>query len=66
MSNRGTEQYYWCISHRRVETGDNVCAAADRLGPYASAEEAEHALERVRLRNETWDAEDARWNGKDE
>jgi hypothetical protein len=66
MSNRGAEQYYWCISHRRVETGDDVCQATDRLGPYASAEEAEHALERVRLRNETWDAEDARWNGTDE
>lgn len=62
----GANEYYWCLSHHRVETGDNLCAAVDRLGPYASAEEAEQALDRVRQRNETWDAEDARWNGEAE
>ncbi|WP_152361402.1 SPOR domain-containing protein [Microlunatus speluncae] len=32
--------------------------AADRLGPYATREEAEHAMERVAERNEKWDQED--------
>jgi hypothetical protein len=63
MSSSGANRYYWCLSHHRVETEDDKCPAANRLGPYNSAEEAEHALDRVRERNETWDAEDARWEG---
>lgn len=35
--------------------------AADRLGPYASREEAERAMQRVDERNEAYDA-DARWS----
>ena len=64
MSSSGSNRYYWCLSHHGVETGDKMCPAVDRLGPYSSAQEAEHALERVQERNETWDAEDARWEGK--
>ncbi|GII21924.1 hypothetical protein Pme01_15210 [Planosporangium mesophilum] len=63
MSSSGAKQYYWCLLHHRVETEENACAAVDRLGPYGSAGEAERALDRVRERNETWDAEDARWSG---
>jgi hypothetical protein len=63
MSNSGADRYYWCLSHQRVETEANMCASKDRLGPYNSAAEAERALERVRERNEAWDAEDARWEG---
>jgi hypothetical protein len=47
-----------------VETDDNACAERYRLGPYATASEAEHALEKVAERNEQWDAEDARWSGE--
>lgn len=66
MSNSGTdERYYWCLRHDRVETDANACAARHRLGPYASAADAEHALERVRERNVAWDAEDARWTGEE-
>lgn len=42
-----------------------MCAARYVLGPYASAHDAEHALEKVRQRNEEWDAEDARWAGEE-
>jgi hypothetical protein len=63
MSNSGADRYYWCLSHQRVETEANKCASKDRLGPYNSAAEAEQALDRVRERNEAWDAEDARWEG---
>ena len=65
MSSSGANRYYWCLSHHRVETGDDVCRAANRLGPYNSGDEAEHALDRVRERNEAWDAEDARWEGEE-
>ena len=65
MSNSGVGRgYYWCLRHNRVETDDNVCAERHRLGPYASAAEAERALDRVAERNAQWDAEDARWSGE--
>lgn len=57
-------EYYWCLKHSRVESGDNVCPGRDRLGPYASEVEARQALERVRERNEEWEAEDRRWQGE--
>jgi hypothetical protein len=64
MSNSGFGGgYYWCLRHGRVETDANACAGKYRLGPYATVAEAEHALQRVRERNEQWDAEDARWAG---
>jgi len=51
-------QWWYCLKHGTVESGDQVCKATDRLGPYGSREEAEHALERVAERNERWDAQD--------
>jgi hypothetical protein len=35
------------------------CPGKDRLGPYATEEEARNALELVRERNEEWDAADS-------
>jgi len=65
MSSSGSStRYYWCLRHNRVETDDNACAERYRLGPYGTAKEAEHALEKVAQRNEQWDAEDARWSGE--
>ncbi|GHJ52377.1 hypothetical protein Nm8I071_16840 [Nonomuraea sp. TT08I-71] len=57
--------YYWCTRHHRVETDADVCPAKHVLGPYASAADAENALQQVRERNEAWEAEDARWAGED-
>ncbi|MFF5071756.1 hypothetical protein ACFY2R_11285 [Micromonospora olivasterospora] len=66
MSDSGSgDHYYWCIRHHRVETDADVCAARYVLGPYASAADAGNALQRVRERNEAWEAEDARWAGED-
>ena len=64
MSSSGAERYYWCLSHHRVESEADMCAGRDRLGPYDSASEAEQALTTVQQRNEAWDAEDERWEGK--
>jgi hypothetical protein len=61
---KGGGRYYWCVRHHRVETDANACPAKDRMGPYASAAEAEGALGRVEERNAAWDAEDARWEGE--
>jgi hypothetical protein len=60
----GGDQFFWCLRHHRVETDADVCAAKFVLGPYASAADAEKALERVRERNDAWEAEDARWAGE--
>ena len=38
--------YWFCLNHHRVE-GKDGCKNADRLGPYATAEEASRALEQV-------------------
>ncbi|WP_213450814.1 hypothetical protein [Rhizomonospora bruguierae] len=64
MSSEGGGRYYWCVRHSRVETDADACPATDRMGPYASAAEAEGALSRVQERNVAWDAEDARWEGE--
>lgn len=52
-------EWYYCIRHQKVEEGPE-CRAADRLGPYASPEEAAHAMETARERNEEWQ-NDPRW-----
>ena len=58
------EQKYWfCLVHHRVE-GEEGCRNQDRLGPYATEEEAVHALDRVEERNEEWDNDPA-WNDAD-
>jgi hypothetical protein len=54
------DRYYFCLQHHEVE-GEDGCPARDRLGPYASAEEASRALEKVAERNQAWD-NDPRWN----
>jgi hypothetical protein len=54
------ERYFYCLEHKTVETEEG-CRAADRLGPYATRDEAEHALDKVQERNEEWD-NDPKWN----
>ncbi|OIV37914.1 hypothetical protein BIV57_08655 [Mangrovactinospora gilvigrisea] len=57
-------EWYYCVRHHKVEEGPE-CRAADRLGPYASREEAAHALETAEKRNEAWDAQDRRADDAD-
>jgi hypothetical protein len=61
MADTLASQFFWCLRHSRVESGDSVCPAKYRLGPYQSRSEAEHALDKVRERNDEWEAEDRRW-----
>jgi len=54
-------EFWFCVKHQRVEQGDDICPPIDRLGPYASREEAEGALGKAEQRNEEWD-NDPKWN----
>jgi len=54
------EQFWFCLNHHTVEGRHGGCRNADRLGPYPTAEDASHALEKVQQRNEEWD-NDPRW-----
>jgi hypothetical protein len=49
--------WWYCLKDHRVEQ-EPTCPGRDRLGPYATREEAENALETVRRRNEEWDAQE--------
>lgn len=57
--------YYWCLTHQRVEEGE-VCKASDRLGPYATADEARAFRDRIEQRADAWKEEDERWEGVDD
>ena len=54
-------QWWYCISHKTVESDDGACKAVDRLGPYATRNEAARALDKVAERNDSWD-NDPKWN----
>ncbi|HWG03291.1 MAG TPA: hypothetical protein VG164_15765 [Trebonia sp.] len=53
-----SEQWWFCTKHNTVEPVDTPCAGKDLLGPYPSREEAAHALDKVRERNQEWDSRD--------
>lgn len=55
-----TREFWFCLKHHTVE-GREGCRNADRLGPFASADEASRALTKVEERNESWD-HDPDWN----
>lgn len=56
-------KWYWCLHHERVESTDR-CAAALRMGPYASAAQARAYAEIAQTRNEAWEEDDERWHGR--
>jgi hypothetical protein len=53
------ERWYYCLEHKTVEPYEG-CRAEVRIGPFATREEAERALETVARRNEQWD-NDPEW-----
>ena len=54
------KKWWWSLRRGKAEYGPGE-PNAERLGPYATQEEAEGALERARRRNEEWDHDPA-WN----
>jgi hypothetical protein len=57
-----TGPWFYCLKHHTVEDRDG-CAERHRLGPYATREEAERALNSVAEREEQITAEDRAWEG---
>ncbi|MFR9755767.1 hypothetical protein [Streptomyces sp. TR06-5] len=53
-------EWFYCLEHRKVEEGPQ-CPGRDRMGPYASPEEAAEAMETARERNAEWE-NDPRWS----
>ena len=50
-------EWYWCLKHHAVEPYDG-CRSEERLGPYATQQEAASVLDRMRERNEVFDKAD--------
>ena len=51
-----TEYWYNVRTHEIEE--DRLSDWSQLIGPYKTREEAEHALEKVRTRNEAWEKQD--------
>jgi hypothetical protein len=57
--------WYWDLRKQRAVQASERGPADHVLGPYPTREAAEHWRERVELRNEAWDEDDERWEGRD-
>ena len=49
--------WWYCLRHMRVEEGPG-CPHSERMGPYATQDEAAHAMDLAKKRNEEWDSAD--------
>ena len=61
-------KYWYNIGTGQVEEDSETARKDDLLGPYATREEAQNALQHARENTERWDEEDRRereWEGKD-
>jgi hypothetical protein len=58
MSMNDQKRWWYSLTRHTVEDDDGPTPGKDRLGPYPTREEAEHALETVQRRNEEWDRQD--------
>ena len=57
------EQWWYCMKHRTVE-GRTGCSNTDRMGPYASRDQAASAIDNAAERTQAWET-DPRWNDDD-
>lgn len=53
----GMSEFWYNITTHEIEE-DRQSDWSQLIGPYPTREEAEHALEKVRARNEQWDKQD--------
>ena len=60
----GARQYWWCLKHGRVEEGAG-CPNKERLGPYASEQQAATTIQRTAERTAAEDARDREERGED-
>jgi hypothetical protein len=54
--------FWFCLKHHRVETFESA-DSKDRLGPFADADAASHALQTIADRENRYQAEDSAWDG---
>jgi hypothetical protein len=55
------EQQFWYNTYTHAVEEGAQSDYRQLIGPYASREEAQHALERAAQRNEEWEDSNARW-----
>lgn len=53
-------EFYYNVTTGEVEEG-RVSSGFDRMGPFATREEAEAAMEHAQEHNEAWDQADKEW-----
>ncbi|GHD39571.1 SPOR domain-containing protein [Mycetocola manganoxydans] len=58
MTEEPSKKYWYNLKTGKVEQGFES-PVVDRAGPFDTAEEAAHALERMRARSAAWDEEEA-------
>lgn len=58
--------YWYNVSTKQVETDETRARSAELLGPYATREQAQNALQAAHEKTERADREDAQWNDEDE
>jgi hypothetical protein len=58
MDTEQGKRWWYSLRSHTVEDDDGPTPGKDRLGPYATKEEAARALETVQERNKEWDAKD--------
>jgi hypothetical protein len=59
-------QYWFNIATGKVQTNYDKGQGKNLMGPYPTAEQAEHALQSAAERTEKWDEEDRRWRDEPE
>lgn len=57
MTEEPSKKYWYNLKTGKVEQGFES-PVVDRAGPFDTAEEAAHALERMRARSAAWDEEE--------
>jgi hypothetical protein len=60
----GSKQYWWCLTHGRVEQ-DAGCPNKERLGPYATEQQAAGVIQRTAERTAQQDARDREERAED-
>lgn len=50
--------WWWCMKHERAEVYENT-DSPDRLGPFATQDEAAHALKTIADREDSYERDEA-------
>ena len=58
MSGEGAQSYWYNMKTGEVEFGFES-PSINRVGPFDSRDDAEHALEKLRANSEKWDTDEA-------